>query len=412
MRRVVIAGFLLVAACSPGSEPVSTTVPETVTTTASTTTASPVSTTTTTITTTPTAPTSTTTTTLPPLQGVGFEAVATGLVDPLFATASPGDPRLFVVEQAGRVWMLDGDEKTLFLDIRDVVDRKGNERGLLGMAFHPNYPDDPRVFVDYTGSGGKTVVASYRLAGEVLDPASAAVLLEIPQPASNHNGGMVAFGPDGYLYVGLGDGGAAGDKFGNGQRPDTLLATLLRLDVTPEDRYVIPPDNPFVHGGGAPEVWAYGLRNPWRFSFDGGLLYIADVGQEKYEEVDVAPANAAGLNYGWPVVEGDHCYRPSKGCDTEGLTLPVLQYDHSQGCSITGGYVYRGIAIPELAGDYFYSDYCSGWIRSFRYEDGVATDERQWAESIGNVTSFGLDGDGELLVVTRDGTIFRMVPVR
>ncbi|GBD85375.1 soluble aldose sugar dehydrogenase YliI precursor [bacterium BMS3Abin02] len=411
MRRVVIIGLLLAAACSRGPEPVSTTAPEagSVTSTASTTTASPVSTTTTAS---PISPVSTTTTSLPPLQGIDFEVVATGLADPLFATAPPGDPRLFVVEQAGRVWMFDGDERTLFLDIRDVVNRKGNERGLLGMAFHPNYPDDPRVFVDYTGSGGKTVVASYRLAGEVLDPASATVLLEIPQPAANHNGGMVAFGPDGYLYVAMGDGGAAGDKFGNGQRPDTLLAALLRLDVTPEDGYVIPSENPFVDGGGAPEVWAYGLRNPWRFAFDDGLVYIADVGQEKYEEVDVAPVGGAGLNYGWPITEGVHCFKPAKGCDTEGLTLPVLEYDHSQGCSITGGYVYRGAAIPELDGAYFYSDFCSGWIRSFRYEDGMATDEQQWADSIGNVTSFGLDGDGELLVVTRGGTIYRVVPVR
>lgn len=349
-----------------------------------------------------------------PLQGVAFEAIADGFDEPLFATAVPGDSALYIVEQAGRIWRLDADERTLFLDIRGVVNRTGNERGLLGMAFHPDYPDDPRVFVDYTGSGGATFVASYRLDGDALDPDSAAVLLKIPQPASNHNGGMVAFGPDGYLYVAMGDGGASNDRFGNGQRPDTLLAALLRIDVTATDGYAIPPDNPFVDGGGAPEVWAYGLRNPWRFSFDveGGSIYIGDVGQGNYEEVDVAPVDRSGLNYGWPITEGLHCFSPSQGCDTDGLTLPVLEYDHTQGCSVTGGYVYRGAAIPELDGVYFYSDFCSGWVRSFVYTDGAIFDERQWTDSIGNVTSFGLDGDGELLVVARDGTIYRMTPVR
>jgi len=338
--------------------------------------------------------------------------VATGLSDPLFATALPGDPAIYVLEQAGVIQVVEDGQTRVFLDIRDLVIRRGNEQGLLGLAFHPDYPDDPRVFVDYTGGGGRTVVASYRLAGDVLDPASEVILLEVPQPASNHNGGMVAFGPDGYLYVAFGDGGASGDRYGNGQRTDTLLATLLRLDVSSEDGYAIPPDNPFVDGGGAPEVWAYGLRNPWRFAFDGGLVYIADVGQGNFEEVDVAPVGDGGLNFGWPVTEGLHCYSPAQGCDSTGLTPPVLEYDHSEGCSITGGYVYRGAAIPELAGHYFYSDFCSGWIRSFRYDDGVATDGQQWSDGIGNVTSFGLDGDGELLVVTRDGTISRMAPVR
>ncbi|HZJ47952.1 MAG TPA: PQQ-dependent sugar dehydrogenase, partial [Acidimicrobiia bacterium] len=332
--------------------------------------------------------------------------------DPLFAVAPSGDARIYVLEQAGVIRVLENGQMREFLDIRDLVTRRGNEQGLLGLAFHPNYPDDPRAFVDYTGAGGKTVVASYRLSGESLDPDSAVVLLEVPQPASNHNGGMVAFGPDGFLYVALGDGGASGDRYGNGQRPDTLLATLLRLDVSLDSAFAIPADNPFVDAGGAPEVWAYGLRNPWRFTFDGGLLYIADVGQGDFEEVDVAPADAAGLNYGWPITEGLHCYRPSKGCDTAGLTSPLVEYDHSQGCSITGGYVYRGTAIPEVAGQYFYSDFCSGWIRSFRYDDGAIADEQQWSDGIGNVTSFGLDGSGELLVVTRGGTIYRMVPVR
>src|SRR5665811_1946702 len=239
MARAAIIGLLLLAACSQGPELAATTAPGTSRPTTTTATAMPSATSTT-----ATTSATSTTTTLPPLQGVAFEAVAEGLTDPLFAVAPSGDARIYVLEQAGVIRVVENGQMREFLDIRDLVTRRGNEQGLLGLAFHPNYPDDPRAFVDYTGAGGKTVVASYRLSGESLDPDSAVVLLEVPQPASNHNGGMVAFGPDGFLYVALGDGGASGDRYGNGQRPDTLLATLLRLDVSLDSAFAIPADNP------------------------------------------------------------------------------------------------------------------------------------------------------------------------
>ena len=401
---VLVVIILLSAACSSEQQLAATS------STATTTTRPSSQTTTTTIGPATTAET-TTTTTLPPLQGVQFDEVAGGFGDPLFVTTAPGSP-LYVVEQGGTIRII-RDGQTLdqpFLDVRSMVTHGGNEQGLLGLAFHPNYPDDPRVFIDYTNTSGNTTVASYQVVDGIADPSSAEVLLTVKQPASNHNGGQVTFGPDGYLYVGLGDGGASGDRYGNGQNTDTPLAAILRIDVSGSTGYTIPSDNPFT--GGAPEIWDYGLRNPWRFSFDSGLLYIGDVGQDHYEEVDVAPADQGGLNFGWPTTEGLHCYKPSQGCDTTGIAMPVNEYSHTEGCSITGGYVYRGSAIPELDGMYFYADYCSGWIRSFRYADGAATDEQQWIDSIGNVTSFGLDADGELLVVTRGGTIYRMVPIR
>jgi hypothetical protein len=405
----LILMLVLAAACSSEQQ-----LAPTQTTGATTTTQARASTTSTTSTTAASTTTveTTTTTTLPLLQGVEFEEAASGFNDPVFVTIAPGSSDLFVVEQGGSIKIV-RDGQILdqpFLDIHDLVTRAGNEQGLLGLAFHPDYPDDPRLFVDYTNTGGNTTVASYRVVDGVVDPSSATVLLTVKQPASNHNGGMVTFGPDGYLYIGLGDGGAAGDKYGNGQNTDTLLAAILRIDVSAATGYTIPPGNPFA--GGAPEIWEFGLRNPWRFSFDHGLLYIGDVGQDHYEEVDVAPVDQGGLNFGWPITEALHCYKPSRGCDTNGITMPVVEYDHSEGCSIAGGYVYRGAAIPELDGTYFYADYCSGWIRSFRYVDGAAADEQQWIDSIGNVTSFGLDAGGELLVVTRGGTIYRMVPVR
>ena len=408
-RAVLIVIVLLSASCSNEQQLAPT--PTTATTTTTVGAGSPTTTTPTTIGTTTTTET-TTTTSLPLLQGVQFDEVAGGFNDPLFVTTAPGSPDLYVVEQGGAVKILREGQilDQPFLDVRGMVTRGGNEQGLLGLAFHPDYPDDPRVFVDYTNTSGNTTVASYEVVDGVADPSTAEVLLTIEQPASNHNGGMVVFGPDGYLYVGLGDGGASGDRFGNGQNTDTPLAAILRIDVSASTGYTIPPGNPFT--GGAPEIWDYGLRNPWRFSFDSGLLYIGDVGQDHYEEVDVAAADPGGLDFGWPITEGLHCYKPSRGCDTTGITMPVIEYSHTEGCSITGGYVYRGSTIPELDGTYFYSDYCSGWVRSFRYADGVATDEQQWIDSIGNVTSFGLDADGELLVVTRGGTIYRMVPVR
>jgi glucose/arabinose dehydrogenase len=249
------------------------------------------------------------------------------------------------------------------------------------------------------------------------DPLSETIVLTAQQPFPNHNGGQILFGPDGYLYLGLGDGGGGGDTQGNGQRITDLLGDILRLDLSSGTSAVPPADNPFVGRTDAePAVWSYGLRNPWRFSFDRatGDLYIADVGQNAWEEVDVATAAAGigkGVNYGWNRMEGTHCFGASS-CDTTGLALPVLEYDHGQGCSITGGYVYRGAAIPALQGHYFYADYCSGWVRSFRVQDGQAVDQAQWPTLApgGPVLSFGEDQAGELYVLSANGTVFRIVP--
>ncbi|MCB2224096.1 MAG: PQQ-dependent sugar dehydrogenase, partial [Actinobacteria bacterium] len=328
--------------------------------------------------------TSTTTTTLPPLQGLAAEVVADGYANPVFVTSPPGDDRLFVVEKPGRVRIVGQEEP--FLDITALTSEAHQERGLLGLAFHPDYAGNGRFFVSYTDTGGTSTLAEFAVSADpgAADPASFRILLTQSQPRDNHNGGMIAFGPDGYLYLGLGDGGGAGDRFGNGQRPDTLLGTLLRLDVDAGTPYAVPPDNPFLDGGGAPEVWAYGLRNPWRFSFDGGLLYVADVGQRLWEEVDVVPAADGGLNYGWSIIEGDACFG-SATCDDPGSVAPVVVYGHDEGCSVTGGTVYRGGAIPELDGHYFYGDWCGGWVRSFRYEDGAAVDRADWSADLGTL---------------------------
>jgi glucose/arabinose dehydrogenase len=370
-----------------------------------------------TTTTTDAAATTTTTTTVDIADvRLALQPVASVFEQPAFLTAPPGDPRLFIVDQPGRIWVISDGDPEVFLDIRDEVGF-GGERGLLGLAFHPDYAANGRFFVDYTDVDGDTRVMEYTVAADDpdrADPASGRILLAVGQPAGNHNGGMIAFGPDGYLWIGMGDGGGGGDTYGNGQRADTVLGAMLRIDVDGGDPYVIPADNPYADGAaGAPEVWATGLRNPWRFAFDEGLVYIADVGQNEWEEIDAAPVDAAGLNYGWPITEGTHCFSPSSGCDTDGLTLPVFEYSHDEGCSVTGGYVYRGTAIPGLAGHYLFSDYCAGVVRSFRLDGGAPTDVRSWEDDLGriaSVTSFGLDAAGEIYVVSGDGEVFRIVP--
>lgn len=358
-----------------------------------------------------------------------LEVVATGLAGPLYLTSPPGQQDLFVVEQSGRVLRMPpaGGDPQIYLDLRDRVS-VASERGLLGLAFHPDFPGNGRFFVHYTDTGGDTALVEYRApAGGAGAPARVKRLLSVDQPASNHNGGMLTFGPDGMLYLGLGDGGGAGDTFGNGQDPSTLLGTILRLDVDAGDPYAIPPDNPFADGGrGAPEVWHYGVRNPWRFSFDreAGLLYIGDVGQNDWEEVNVVPADAAGLNFGWPITEGTHCFDPPTGCDTAGLTLPVLDYPLNGACSVIGGYVYRGRAIPGLGGHYLYSDVCAGFVRSFRYAGGQAVQRTDWTDQLGGLsdvtgeavsgysgpTSFGQDSAGELYITTGGGSVLELVP--
>jgi glucose/arabinose dehydrogenase len=293
-----------------------------------------------------------------------------GLQSPVDVTdAGDGSGRLFVVEQSGRIRIVH-DGKLVdrpFLDISDRIS-SGGERGLLGLAFHPGYPNDPRFFVDYTDRDGNTVVASYRVSAndpDVADPGSEVALLHVNQPFPNHNGGGTVFGPDGMLYIALGDGGSEGDPQGNGQRVDALLAKILRIDVDhpdPGKPYGIPLDNPFVGVDGAkPEIWMTGLRNPWRFRFDpsNGDLWIGDVGQNKWEEIDVARAGQRGLNFGWNVMEGFHCYQPADGCDQTGLTLPVAEYGHDLGCAVIGGVVIRGAAQGRLNGGYVFGDDCS-----------------------------------------------------
>lgn len=347
-------------------------------------------------------------------SGLTLERVASGLKDPLYATAPPGDPRLFVVEQPGRIRIIKEGRllPTPFLDLTDRV-RSGGERGLLSVAFHPRYAANGFLFVDYTDLRGDTRVERYAVSRDAdrADPSSGHLVLKVGQPFANHNGGLVMFGPDGMLYVGMGDGGAGGDPFGNGQKRGSLLGKLLRLDVDRGDPYAVPRDNPFAGRAGLRgEIWAYGLRNPWRFCFDrvSGLLYIADVGQDLWEEIDVVPARAPGLDYGWNVMEGAHCFR-SERCDTRGRVMPAVEYGRDQGCSITGGFVYRGRNMPALAGHYFYADYCRGWIRSFKYERGVVSDHREWqGVEPGQVMSFGEDAAGELYLCSQNGDVFRL----
>ena len=355
-----------------------------------------------------------------------LQEIVRGLVDPLYLTAPEGDDRLFVIEQPGRIRIVEENMllPTPFLDISDIVSDLGNERGLLGMAFHPDFATNGRFFVNYTATEprGDTVVAEYTVSADanVANP-TGEILLTFDQPQSNHNGGAIEFGPDGFLYIGTGDGGGADDQHGpegNGQNLDTLLGKLLRIDVDSGSPYGIPADNPFATGGGRPEIWAYGLRNPWRFSFDSlnGDVYIADVGQELLEEVNVEPGNAAGLNYGWKIMEGTDCFQAAS-CDSTGLVLPVHEYPHNQGRqSITGGYVYRGTCIPDIQGRYFFGDFAGEQMYTFEYGSGAISNLQEITSSIdpnsdiAGLTSFGEDGYGELFVVSRDGKIFKIVP--
>jgi glucose/arabinose dehydrogenase len=350
-------------------------------------------------------------------SGVAVTVVADGLDSPLFVTAPPDDPRLFVLERPGRIRIVrDGALlDTPFLDITDSV-ATGGERGLLGLAFHPAYAENGKLYLNYSDGDGDTRIARYTVSADDpdrADLASAVPLLEIDQPYGNHNGGMIAFGPDGMLYIGMGDGGSANDPHGHGQNPMTVLGAMLRIDVDGGSSFAVPPDNPFADGtDGRAEIWAVGLRNPWRFSFDrgGDRLVIGDVGQGAWEEINVVGVTEAGLNYGWNVMEGRHCFR-ADDCVQTGLTLPVVEYGHDHGCSIIGGYVYRGAALPALVGHYFYSDWCRGWLRSFRLDAaGLVTEHTEWpVGDLGNVLSFGEDADGELYIASQNGSVYRVV---
>ncbi len=353
----------------------------------------------------------------PPDSVLTLEPVVSGLSTPVYLTAPDGDPRLFIIEKDGliRIYKNGALLPTPFLDLTGVT-TKGSEQGLLGLAFDPNYATNGRFYVSYTTpgptGGGTSIIARYHVSGtaDIADADSDTLILSVPQPETNHNGGGIAFGPDGMLYLGLGDGGGGGDPRGTGQDRTDLLGSMLRLDVSGAT-YTSPPSNPFAASGTfRHELWNYGLRNPWRWSFDRqtGDLYLADVGQNAYEEVNVRPAGSGGgENYGWNIMEASHCYQAAT-CDQTGLTLPALTYDHGDGCAVTGGYVYRGSAVPAVQGLYFYSDACSGFLRSFRWTGGNATEQRQWdALGVSGVNSFGEDGQGELYLVTDDGHIYR-----
>ncbi len=323
----------------------------------------------------------------------------------------------YVVEKGGRVLRLEGEgreaKSSLFIDLGSRVDAGPMEAGLLGMAFHPAFARNNLIYLSYTrGRPLTSVLARYKSSdgGRTLDPASEAILLEVPQPHGNHNGGQIAFGPDGYLYYGLGDGGAAGDPRGNGQNTETLLGAMLRLDVdryTPYTPYTIPPDNPFVEGGGRPEIYAWGMRNPWRWSFDrqSGELWVGDVGQNEWEEIDRV---VKGDNLGWNVWEGGHCFRADR-CRSGGMVMPVAEYSHEFGCSVTGGYVYRGKAIPALYGHYLYGDFCSG--RIWELDSGNIKEGAHILMHSGKrIASFAEDRDGELYLLDyASGRIFRLV---
>jgi glucose/arabinose dehydrogenase len=344
--------------------------------------------------------------------------VSEGLQSPLFLThAGDGTGQLFIVEQPGTIRIIDQGvlRETPFLDISNRV-LSGRERGLLGLAFHPNHRKNGRFFVNYTRrEDGATVLAEYRRQGLGLQvSAEERTLMVVPQPYANHNGGMVAFGPDGYLYIGLGDGGSRGDPRNFAQNTQELLGKILRIDVDRDRPYAIPDNNPFVTGGGRPEVFALGVRNPWRFSFDryGGMLWLADVGQDKWEEVDLV---VAGGNYGWRVMEGTHCYNPNHACSPEGLIFPIAEYGHEHGrCAVTGGYVYRGQALPALRGTYLFGDYCSGDLFAISAEANKRhLNVPQVLLQTGlRISSFGEDEAGEVYVVDHKGGLYRVAPPR
>lgn len=339
-----------------------------------------------------------------------WEVVVSGLSRPVdIQNAGDGSGRLFIVEQAGVIRILQDDDliRAPFLDIRDLVEDSGNEQGLLGLVFHPDYESNGFFYVNYTGHRGNTVIARFHASGNAAELDSQTVLLRVEQPAENHNGGALAFGPDGYLYIALGDGGGGGDPDGNGQNKNTMLGKILRIDVNRGDPYAIPSDNPF-----GTEVFHYGLRNPWRISFDSatGDLWIGDVGQGEYEEIDYLGAGApGGVNFGWNRYEGRHDYEAGPNLDN--YTPPVSEYSHNEGCSVTGGYVYRG-AMTEWQGVYFFADYCAGSLWGILHYQSAA--EESFVSTLlyqtgVQIATFGVDEAGEVYFGgENDGTIQRL----
>lgn len=387
-QSLVVALALALLACSADGQPPSTQAPPPVAPGATSTTAAPATTAITAATGTPPTTTAPPPTEPPSIPTLAYQPVAE-LDFPLLVTARPGDDEAFVVQRPGQVRRLvDGAvEDEPVLDLSGQV-ATGFEQGFLGLVRHPD--DDGRMFLHYSDPAGDTVVSEMAYGGASIDPSTEEVLLTVDQPAANHNGGMIQFGPDGALYLGLGDGGGAGDQFGNAQNLATLLGGLVRIDVD----------------SGSSELWFHGLRNPWRFWIDGAAIYIADVGQGAYEEVNVTPLADPGLNFGWPITEGLHCFQ-ADDCDTTGLVVPVIEVEHGDGgtCSITGGVVYRGSAIPGLEGVFLYSDFCGGYLRGLRMAGGEMAETFELTDEVGvpgGVTSFGVDGAGEAYVTTTD----------
>ena len=368
--------------------------------------------------------------------------IANGFTKPVYVCQPPGDnDRLFVLEQKGIIKIIKNGMtvRKPYADLRNKVHNPitpGDERGLLGLAFHANYQNNGFVYINYSDKNDHTIVSRFRVASDPdrLDTKSEKVLIKLKQPFSNHNGGHMEFGPDGYLYISVGDGGKWGDPYNNAQNLGNLFGKILRIDVDTGDPYAIPDDNPFINNEDAKdEIWLYGLRNVWRFSFDWGKgdVYLGDVGQDLWEEIDfVAAENAGGQNFGWRVMEGNHCYNPKEDCEPTGV-LPIFEYPNDanymkiligmdepnvDGCSVTGGYVYRGSAISELQGTYFFADYCSGNIWTFKEKNGKATEFQNRTEEISlggggftnYISSFGEDNNGELYIVDYNGIIFKL----
>jgi len=350
---------------------------------------------------------------MPDPQGFHWVSVVSDLQRPVDLVHT-GDERLFAVEQRGVIYVIEGGQvlEPAFLDLRERVNDRANEQGLLGLAFHPDYSQNGYLFVNYSDAGGRTVVSRFQVSEDRNQARadSESLVLSIDQPFSNHNGGGLKFGPDGFLYIGTGDGGSGGDPQGNGQRLDTLLGKMLRIDVDAQDTYAVPPDNPFAAGGGRGEIWSYGLRNPWRFSFDSatGDLYIADVGQRVWEEVNFQAATShGGENYGWNMREGAH---PFSSGDAPDLIEPFAEYSHDAGCSITGGVVVRSASLPTWYGVYLYADYCSGIVwGALRSADG-AWEIAILYESDFQISSFGEGADGAVYLLDHDGGVYRLEP--
>ena len=403
MKRLVLLLVLSLFACSELSTP----VPSTATVAPMTSTSLPPTTIPATSTSTPNPPTDTPSgaSTFPDPNAYTWQPLASGLQRPVDLQAD-GSGRLFILEKVGRIRILQDGQllEASFLDITDRVGSSGNEQGLLGLAFHPQYAQNGRFFINYTDKNGDTSISRFQVSNDpnVADPASEVKILGVDQPFANHNGGVLVFGPDGYLYAGLGDGGSQGDPFGNAQNKSVLLGKILRLDVDSAEPYAVPADNPFGN-----EIWHYGLRNPWRISFDRLTddLYIGDVGSGKWEEIDFLEAGSpGGTNFGWDFREGAHDY---EGNAPAGLTDPVAEYSHSEGgCSVTGGYVYRG-AMSEWNGIYLYGDYCTGLIWGLIRSDGNWQNQLLFDTDV-NITSFGEDESGEIYLVGDRGEIYRL----